>query len=217
MRSPFGPRFPSRFASLLCIAVVTSCTSGTDPGPAPRQASTAIEGEAAAGKGEGGNERSGDTRDDSKDRVVVVDKDSKRTIRGEAPPYAEIASAEVVGTATELSLRMTLAGPLPARMPNPHSVLRVSFMLTTKDGRRFTFDAQCVRAGWGAFASGGPEDAPPPDLVTTDHGGTIAIAVDPSYIGGLQPFEWIASVAWTSGAANYAFDSAPVSGTANFP
>ena len=110
---------------------------------------------------------------------------------------------------------MRVAEVLPQRMPDRISILRVSFMLTMKDGRKYTFEAQCVRPGWGTFASGGPEDAPIPELSV--EGPRLELTVDPAYIGGIQPFEWIANVAWTSGEANYAFDAAPKQGLASFP
>src|SRR5688500_14877325 len=196
MRSPFGARFPSRSAALALVAALTACTGGAPPAPEPGHPGSVLPRETAAeDSGDAHDERSGSGTGRAMDSVVVIDGDSRRTVRGEAPPYVEIRSAEVVGAPDELSLRMTLAGDLPARIPDDHSVLRVSFMITTKDGRRFTFDAQCVRAGWGALATGGPKEAPPPDLVMSDHGGTIAVSADPSYIGGLTPDDWMGSVA----------------------
>ena len=216
MRSPSGARFPSRLTALLLVVLLGACTGGDDA-PAPETPTPAVatpQATSPAGA-RGGSEAENSSLGGDGSKVVVADRDSKRTVRGEAPPYVEIESAEVSGAVDELRLGVTLAGGVPQKMPDGESVLRVSFMLTMKDGRKFTFDAQCVKPGWGTFAAGGAEDAPIPELAI--EGKRLALVVDPTYIGGIQPFEWIVSVAWTSGTANYAFDNAPKRGLASFP
>ena len=216
MRSPSGARFPSRFAALLCAVLLGACTGGDDApvAEAPTPASSSPR-ETTPGGERGGSDADNSALAGDGSTVTVAAGDSKRTVRGEAPPYVEIESAEVAGSVDGLRLGVTLAGGIPEKMPDAESVLRVSFMLTMKDGRKFTFDAQCVKPGWGTFAAGGPEDAEIPEL--SIEGKRLELLVDPAYIGGLQPFEWIVSVAWTAGEANYAFDNAPKQGLASFP
>lgn len=212
MRSPPGARFPSRLAkALIALALMTACTESTTPpaeqaAPSVSPAPTRTKGEGDQARGEG----------QVQERIVTVrDKAARRTVRGKAPPYVEIARASVDGSVTRLLFGVELTGRIPQRMPDKVSVLRVTFTVTTAAKRRYTFEAQCVRPGWGAYASGGPEDAPLPELEI--RGSRLELAVDPAYIGGLQPFNWMVNVAWTSGEANYAFDAAPEEGFAGYP
>ncbi|HJR45414.1 MAG TPA: hypothetical protein VJ927_07395, partial [Actinomycetota bacterium] len=80
---------------------------------------------------------------------------------------------------------------------------------------RYVFEAQCIRTGWGTFASGGTQPEYIPEL--TLDGRSLTLKVDPLYVGGLRPFDWIASVAWTEGDVNYAFDVVPAEGFAGYP
>jgi hypothetical protein len=110
---------------------------------------------------------------------------------------------------------MSLSGSIPERMPDEGSALRISFRLKTKAGKTFTFDAHCVRSGWGTFATGGPEESPVPELALD--GDTMEMHVEPSYMGGIQPFEWIATATWSGADGDYAFDVAPRAGLAHYP
>lgn len=213
MRSPLGARFPSRLSmALIALALAGGCTNSTTtpaeqptPSVSPAPTRTQGEGDDARGKGQ------------IRERTVsVTDKAARRTVRGAAaPPYVEIDRASVDGSVDRLVFGVELAGRIPERMPDRVSALRVTFTLTTAAKRRYTFEAQCVSSGWSAYASGGPEDAPIPELAI--RGSRLELAVDPAYIGGLQPFDWMVNVAWTSGEANYAFDAAPEQGVASYP
>ena len=216
MRSPLGARFPSAVAGLFAVVLLASCTPDDEPStavtptvsPAPEASGTTAGSDRDDGSGPDGGRRSGIAR--------VRDKDGRRTIRGEAPPYVEIESASVEGRiAGSLTFSVELAGDVPQRMPDRRSILRVTFTVNAAGGKRYTFEAQCVRPGWGAFASGGPPDAPIPEI--TIEGARLDLSVDPAYMNGLQPFEWMVNVAWTSGEANYAFDAAPKQGFARYP
>ncbi len=213
MRSPLGVRFPSHLTRLvaLALALAAGCTQGTTP-PAEQPTPSVSPAPTEVTSAPGAND---DPSLEERQGVGIVDRDRKRTVRGTAPAYIEIEEASVIGSIDALRLSVTLAGPVPARMPNPHSILRVTFALTTKAGHRYTFEAQCVRPGWGTFASGGPDDAPIPEL--TVRGSRLQLTVDPAYIGGLQPFDWLVTAAWTSREANYAFDAAPRKGFASYP
>lgn len=145
----------------------------------------------------------------------VADRDSKRTVTGTPPRYLEIAEAGVAGSPGRLNLSVSLRGPIPERMPDESSALRIGFRLRTKSGRTFTFEANCVRAGWDTFATGGPEEFPAPELAL--NGETIELRVDPAYMGGIQPFEWIATATWSGADGDYAFDVTPRTGLANYP
>ena len=212
MRSPPGARFPSRLAmALIALALAAGCTE--DPALPPEQAVPSVSPAPTRTRGEGD-----DTHGEGQvqERTVLVrDKATRRTVRGMAPPYVEIDRASVDGSVTRLVFGVELAGRIPKRMPDKVSALRVTFTLTTAAKRRYTFEAQGVRPGWGAYASGGPEDAPIPELAI--RGSRLELAVDPAYIGGLQPFDWLVNVAWTSGEAKYAFDAAPEKGFASYP
>ena len=213
MRSPPGARVPPRTALQICVVVglLTACTQGTEPvseQPTPSVSPAPTEEKVVGGGGSGADAI-------PETEVQIKDKDSKRAVRGEAPPYVEIDSASVDGSVDRLLFEVALAGPVPEKMPDDQSVLRVTFTVTAAGGRRFTFDAQCVHPGWGTYASGGPEDFPIPELAL--RGRRLQLAVDPAYMGGLQPFDWLVNVAWTSGAANYAFDAAPKQGFASYP
>ncbi len=214
MRSPLGARFPPYVGALGVAFVLSACPSeGTSTEEATSPTPTSGVGETV---GPGSGSGTGGANEGDRVRTArVSDRDSRRTIRGEAPAYVEVEGASVRGAVDALRFRLELAGPVPTRMPDRRSVLRVTFMVTTADGRRYSFEAQCIRPGWGTFAAGGPEEAPIPELTIT--GRRLELAVDPAYVGGLQPFEWLANVAWTSGEANYAFDAAPKQGYARFP
>ena len=114
-----------------------------------------------------------------------------------------------------MTMAVKLAGEMPERMPNQKSILRVTFMVSMKDGTRYTFEAQCLRTGWGTFAAGGADPEYIPELALSERG--LSLTIDPLYIGGLRPFEWLASVAWTEGDVNYAFDVVPAEGFASYP
>ena len=218
MRSPRGGRFPALGLVLfLALSPAPSCTS-EDGGSrtevaASRSPATGAGTESAEGPAEDGD-GSGSRSDVS---TRIRDKGSRRTVTGTAPSYVEIESVEVTGGPESLSLAMALRGPVPERMPDNDSVLRVSFRVKTKTGPTFMFDAQCVRAGWGTFATGGPEDYPVPALDIAADGSSITLQVDPAYMGGFKPFEWIATVTWSGSGGDYAFDVAPSSGLAGYP
>lgn len=218
MRSPLGARFPSRWAlgiGLLLAMFTGACTGDGEPAPQASPTTSPIPTE-SEDDGNGTRDKAGSDVGPEAE-VVLRDKDSKRTVRGEAPAYVEIKAASASGYAAEgqLVFGVTLAGKIPEQMPDRHSVLRVTFRVVTADGRRYTFEGQCVQSGWGSFQSGGPDAAPLPDIALRND--TMGLVVDPAYIGGLQPFEWVANVAWTSGDANYAFDAAPTKGFADYP
>ena len=215
MASPRPVRFPApALALLLALVVAGGCTNDGDSGPvgAPETASPAPEIDAIPS--EPSTQRP-EAPTGERDKVTVTDRGDKRTVRGSAPAYMEIESATVEGSVDELRLGVTLADRAPLMMPDEDSLLRVTFTVRTKDGRRIQFDAQCVRTGWGSFASGGDGEDYFPEVEVG--GKRIDIVADPAFMGGLQPFEWVASVAWTQGEADYAFDSAPVRGFASYP
>ena len=216
MRSPLGAWVPSRLGQVIlgvAVLVLGACTGDETPvAQEPTPSASPLPTNDGRGSG-GGDSAGGDVAPETE--VRLSDKDSKRTVRGDAPAYVEIAGATVDGSVDRLVFGLTLAGPVPERMPDGHSVLRVTFTAVAAGGRRYTFEAQCVRPGWGTFASGGPEDAPIPEIAIRNK--TIQLAVDPAYMGGLQPFDWLVNVAWTSGEANYAFDAAPKKGFASYP
>ena len=216
MRSPQGARFPSAAAGLFAAAVLVACTASEDPPTVVSPTTSADTGATGATNGNGrGDEPSTDGGRGS-GIARVRDQDDRRTVRGEAPPYVEIESASVQGRVAEsLTFSVELAGGIPQRMPDRRSILRVTFIVNAAGGKRYTFEAQCVRPGWGAFASGGPPDAPLPEIAID--GPRLDLTVDPAYMNGLQPFEWMVNVAWTSGEANYAFDAAPKRGFARYP
>jgi hypothetical protein len=112
---------------------------------------------------------------------------------------------------------MRLRGPVPERMPEASSVLRVSFKLTTETGTAFTIDAHCLADGWSASASGGPEGSSSPDILVNARRGMVALTIEPEYIGGPQPFGWISTVSWSGRGGDYAFDVAPASGMERYP
>lgn len=174
---------------------------GRDPSEPPGDASSGSSGE--PGGADGGAS------------IEVAAKDRKRTVRGSAPPYVRIRSASLDAQVDRLTMAVGLAGKMPRKMPNGRSVLRVTFMITTKDGVRYIFEAQCLRTGWGTFASGGSTPEYIPELTLTDRG--LELTIDPVYFGGLRPFDWLASVAWTEGSTNYAFDVVPAEGFASYP
>lgn len=212
MRSPQRARFPSRLAmALITLVVAAGCTE--DPAPTVPQPTPSVSPAPTRTEGDG-NQARGEGRVQER-TVSVRDRAERRTVRGAAPPFVEIDRASVDGSVDRLVFAVELAGRIPDRMPDRVSVLRVTFTVTTATKRRYTFEAQGVRAGWGAYASGGPEGAPAPGLAI--RGSRLEIAVDPAYIGGLQPFDWMVNVAWTSGEANYAFDAAPEEGFASYP
>jgi hypothetical protein len=149
--------------------------------------------------------------------ATVADKDERRTATGTAPSYVEIESVRVAGSADALTLTMRFRGPVPERMPDARSILRVSFKVTTATGHAFMFDAQCVADGWSTSASGGPEGSPVPALLLDADRGIVTLQVDPGYIGGPQPFEWISTVSWSGRDGDYAFDVVPTTGTERYP
>jgi hypothetical protein len=149
--------------------------------------------------------------------ATVADKDQRRTATGTAPSYVEIESVRVAGSAEVLTLTMRFRGPVPERMPDARSILRVSFKLTTATGEAFMFDAQCVADGWSTSASGGPEGSPLPVLLLDAGRGIVTLQVEPGYIGGPQPFEWISTVSWSGRDGDYAFDVVPATGTERYP
>ena len=215
MASPWTARFPAGgLALLLALGVAGGCTDDPEPGPAGAPSSASPNPEIDAIPSEPSTEGP-DDRTDQGDRVTIRDRGNKRTVRGSAPPYMEIESATVEGSIDELRLGVTLAERAPLKMPNEKSLLRVTFTVRTKDGRRLQFDAQCVRTGWGSFASGGTGEDYFPEVEV--RGQQIDIVADPAFMGGLQPFEWVASVAWTRGETDYAFDSVPAGGFASYP
>ena len=218
MRSPRGGRFPALGLVLfLAVSLTVSCTS---EGGGPRtevDASRSPAGTAGTEPAEDPVDGGGGNGSRNNRSTKIGDKGSRRTVTGTAPSYVEIESAEVAGGPGSLSLAMALDGPVPERMPDENSVLRVSFRLKSKTGQTYMFDAQCGRAGWGTFATGGPEDFPVPGLTVAEDGSSVTIHVDPAYMGGLQPFEWIATVTWSGSGGDYAFDVAPSSGLARYP
>jgi hypothetical protein len=149
--------------------------------------------------------------------ATVADKDERRTVTGTAPSYVEIASVRVAGSAEALTLTMRLRGPVPERMPNSSSILRVSYKVTTATGDAFVFDAQCVADGWSTSASGGPEGSAVPVLLLDEDRGIVTLQIDPDYIGGPQPFDWISTVSWSGRDGDFAFDVVPATGTERYP
>lgn len=222
MPSAPNARFPAAAArvllSLALVAALAACSpdeEATDvqgaggSSPSPRAGST---GPATPGGSDGGTSGNGGASGGS---IRVAAKDRKRTVRGRAPGYVQIESASLDPAVDRLQMTVELTGKIPRKMPNQNSVLRVTFMITTKDGVRYTFEAQCLRTGWGAFASGGKTPEYIPELALSERG--LTLTIDPLYIGGLRPFDWLASVAWTEGDVNYAFDVVPAEGFASYP
>lgn len=80
----------------------------------------------------------------------VDDPDTRRTVAGHAPRYVEIDSASLGGLGDQLEMILSLDGPIPDRLPNGRSSLRISFSLTAKTGKRFWFAAQASETGWQA-------------------------------------------------------------------
>lgn len=214
--------FPSRstrvLTGLVTLVMLISCSPDDDPsglqsdgssGTAPRSGSSSPSNPGSAsdaGDVDGAGIPSS---------VRIGAEDRKRTVRGSAPAYVQIASASVDAAVDRLRMAIELTGKVPRKMPNPNSVLRATFMLTAKDGVKYIFEAQCLRTGWGAFASGGSTPDYIPVLSLSERG--LTLTIDPVYIGGLRPFDWLVSVAWTEGSANYAFDVVPAEGFASYP
>ena len=216
MRSPRSAPFPALALALL-VSIAGACTSdGERPGAAQTTSETTPE-----------NDPGQTLLDPSKQPpsggpeegavATVADKDERRTATGTAPSYVEIDSVRVAGSAEALSLTMRFRGPVPERMPDARSILRVSFKVTTATGDAFMFDAQCVADGWSTSASGGPEGSSLPVLLLDAGRGSVTLQVDPAYIGGPQPFEWISTVSWSGRDGDYAFDVVPARGTERYP
>ncbi|HJR45749.1 MAG TPA: hypothetical protein VJ927_09105, partial [Actinomycetota bacterium] len=182
----FPPPWARLLAALVAVALLGACTGdggGATPDEAggDRAASPGGTGDSAEGsEGEGGAE--GDEAAAAGTSAGVRADDRKRTVRGTAPEYVRIASASLTGTAEAFLMEVELAGRLPKRMPDQKSVLRAAFQLTAKDGTRYVFEAQCIRTGWGTFASGGTQPEYIPEL--TLDGRSLTLKVDPLYVGG---------------------------------
>ena len=221
MPSAPNARFPARttrvLASLLLVAALacspddetpdTQGAGGSPASPRPGSSGPATPGAGSDGGGAGAEGASGSVR--------IAAEDRKRTVRGRAPGYVQIASASLDAAVDRLAMTVRLNGRLPRRMPNQKSILRVTFLISMKNGTRYTFEAQCIRTGWGAFAAGGADPEYIPELALSKRG--LTMTIDPLYIGGLRPFEWLANVAWTEGDVNYAFDVVPAEGFAAYP
>lgn len=216
MRSPRSAPFPALALALL-VSISGACTSdeenpgsaGTSIGTTPQTAPGRTLVDTSKQPPRGGSAEGA--------IATVADKDDRRTATGTAPSYVEIESVRVAGSAEALALTIRFRGPIPERMPDARSILRVSFKVTTATGDAFMFDAQCVADGWGTSASGGPEGASPPNLLLDAARGIVTLQVDPAYIGGIQPFEWISTVSWSGRDGDYAFDVVPATGTERYP
>ena len=222
MPSAPNARFPARSATLLVAVLVALGPTACSPEDEVSRPGESGRSPTSAGPDPSGSPTSRDASDDgeagspgSSGSVQIAAEDRKRTVRGRAPAYVQIRSASLDAGADRLTMAVKLAGEMPERMPNQKSILRVTFMVSMKDGTRYTFEAQCLRTGWGTFAAGGSDPEYIPELALSERG--LSLTIDPLYIGGLRPFEWLASVAWTEGDVNYAFDVVPAEGFASYP
>ncbi len=204
--------------SLLAVA----CTAEDDPAPvaaSPGQSQSPKAGGEQGGGGDAqrkGGQSGGATAQE--DSVELQGRGTDRTTSGRVPGYVSIEAAEVQGAVDALRLSVTLRGPIPERMPDAYTTLRVSFLIVTKDGKRFSFDAEGSDEGWAPTASGGDVGDFPGSLEIS--GPDAIMTVDPAYMGGLQPFQWLSSAAWVRNAPNgtsYGFDSLPKGGFAQYP
>jgi hypothetical protein len=144
----------------------------------------------------------------------VRDPAKRRTVTGRAPTYVEIESARLRDTGARLALSLSLAGPIPERMPDDRSELRVTFALTNKSGQRYSVIAQATEGGWEGFISGTKDPGAPDKLLISPQ--QIRILVGWDRLGGRQPLRWNANVTWTR-PPNTAFDIVPERGYASFP
>ena len=222
MPSAPNARFPAHGATvllgLLLVLALAGCSPDDDQstpegasGSPATSVPTSPDGSAGGGAEAGGEADGGEGRAS----VEISAEDRKRTVRGSAPAYVKIRSASLDTAVDRLTMSVELTGRIPRKMPNQKSILRVTFLVSMKNGTRYTFEAQCLRTGWGTFAAGGSDPEYIPELAFSKR--RLTMTIDPLYIGGLRPFEWLANVAWTEGDVNYAFDVVPRQGFASYP
>jgi hypothetical protein len=178
-------------------------SAASPPGPGPR---SPTDGDRAPGGG-------GDD-DGRRSQGQLDDPATRRTVTGSAPAYVEIESASLRDLGRKLEMNLSLDGPIPNRLPDDRSTLRVTFSLIAKPAQRYSLVAQAAETGWHAFMSGSKDSTFPGELRINSE--RLRMLVEWDRLGGRQPLKWNASLGWARGS-NSAFDIVPESGYASFP
>ncbi|MQA25663.1 MAG: hypothetical protein GEU94_09350 [Micromonosporaceae bacterium] len=152
--------------------------------------------------------------DDKAGQSCVDDPPSDLEGQGEPPSYAEIVKACIHAVGGGARLELTVAGEIPARMPDANTNMIIGYELRKLGGRATHVSLQASEKGWAAYRSDGLSHEMVSERVTIKDR-TITVTLEDAELPQASDMEWKVETSWTRSAGSsadsvsYAVDSAP--------
>lgn len=137
---------------------------------------------------------------------------------GNPPAYSDIRSACIRDARRSVRLELTVAGEVPARMPDRDTSMTIGFELRHDSGSESYAYAEANQNGWTAYITRGRGKRALPQAVAIN-GQTIAIIVARSKLDDAKRLRWNVESSWLKAElirTSYAFDTAPDRGHSSF-